>query len=91
MRILSGQYTLGSLMIVIAAVAGLLAVPGESWHSIARWALNGVALLILGLVGFGLGHAGSKLAIGVGETFGRTHLEERPEFVEAERPPCPPT
>ena len=84
------QYTLGSLMVVIAAIAVFLAVPRETWDSLAFWALNGAALMLLVLLGFGLGHAGSKLASGVGQAIGGCLAEERSGPPEAERPQCPP-
>jgi hypothetical protein len=60
------QFTLGSMMVVVATFALLLSVPKENWLALGSWIPNILAELMLVLVGFGVGLIGCKLASGIG-------------------------
>jgi hypothetical protein len=77
MKRVRNQYSLGSLMILVATVALLLSVPMENWVVLWLWIPNITAMLMLVFVGFGVAFIGSKLASGIGLSIDRSPLESR--------------
>jgi hypothetical protein len=75
------QYTLRSLMAVVATFALLLSVPRENWLALGSWIPNLIAMLVMVFVGFSVAYIGCKLASGIG-----IPMEESPPGREKSAP-----